>query len=587
MQAANAQLRRPWPVLKGVLPLAQGEVPGDVLAGATLAALGIPEVLGYAKIAGMPVVTGLYTILLPMAVFALLGASRHLAVGADSATAAIFAAGASGMAAVGSPRYVALAGGAAILAGVLLLVARLVRLGFLANFLSRTALVGFLTGVGIQVATGQIGEMLGVAGGGHGMLGTLAVAFRGAPHTHPATLVVSLAVIAVIVGMRLVTERIPGALIAVVGAIIVSRAIDLGAHGVALLGPVPTGLPRFGLPDVGLDMVPALLGTAISLFVVILAQSAATSRAYAARFNEVSDENRDLVGLALANVAAGLSGTFVVNGSPTKTEIVVSAGGRSQLSQLTTTAVVLPVLLFLTGPLQYLPVAVLAAVVFLIGIELIDVRGMRAIYRARKDEFVIALLTAAAVVFVGVEQGIILAIALSMFDHLRYSYKPRNIVLQPLGHERWHSTLAQAGERTIDGLIIYRFGNSLYYANAHSLLSDVAAFLHDGRALRWFCLDGAAMGDVDYTAAQALQHIHSRLRGHDVRLVFAEMSDYVRRELDRYGITALVGQEAFFYTAAEVIEAYRAEGGARADGTHDPPAADVRQDGADGHGAGS
>jgi sulfate permease, SulP family len=566
MKAAKAVPRRPWPVLRGVLPLAQGEIPGDVLAGATLAALGIPEVLGYAKIAGMPVVTGLYTILLPMAVFALLGASRHLAVGADSATAAIFAAGASGLAQTGSPRYVALAGLGAILVGVLLLVARLVRLGFLANFLSRTALVGFLTGVGIQVAAGQIGEMLGVGGSGQGALGKLADAVRGAPHTRPATLAVSLAVIAVIAGMRSVTKRIPGALIAVVGAIIVSRAIDLGAHGVAVLGPVPTGLPRLGLPRVGLDAAPALLGTVVSMFVVILAQSAATSRAYAARYDELSDENRDLVGLAVANVAAGLAGTFVVNGSPTKTEMVASAGGRSQLSQLTTTAVVLVVLLFLTGPLQYLPVAMLAAVVFLIGIELIDVRGMRAVFRARKDEFVIALLTAAAVVFVGVEQGIVLAMALSLIDHLRYSYNPRNVVLQPLGPERWRSCAARAGERTLDGLIVYRFGNSLYYANAHSLLTDVAAFLQDGRPLRWFCLDGAAMGDVDFTAAHALRRIHAQLQERDVRLVFAEMSDYVRGELDRYGITVQVEREAYFDTVAEVIEAYRAEGGAHAGG---------------------
>jgi high affinity sulfate transporter 1 len=562
MKDARAKPCRPWPLLKGVLPLAPGEISGDLLAGATLAALGIPEVLGYAKIAGMPVVTGLYTIVLPMAVFALLGASRHLVVGADSATAAIFAAGATELAAAGSTKYVALAGLAAILAGVLLFVARLVRLGFLANFLSRTALVGFLTGVGVQVAAGQIGEMLGVAGGGHGTIGKLEDAVKGVPHTNPVTLVVSVAVIIVIVGMRFITRRIPGALIAVVGAIIVSRAIGLGAHGVAVLGPVPTGLPRFGLPDVGPDMAPTLLGTAISMFVVILAQSAATSRAYAARYNEVSDENRDLVGLALANIAAGLSGTFVVNGSPTKTEMVASAGGRSQLAQFTTTAVVLLVLLFLTGPLQFLPVAVLAAVVFVIGIELIDVRGMRAIYRVRKDEFIIALLTAAAVVFIGVEPGIILAIALSMIDHLRYSYSPRNVVLQPLGHEHWRSCAAQAGERTIDGLIVYRFGNSLYYANAHSLFTDVAAFLQDGRPLRWFCLDGAAMGDVDFTAAHALRRIHSQLKERDVRLVFSELSEYVRGEFDRYGITALVGEDAYLHSVAEVIEAFRGEGGA-------------------------
>jgi len=560
---ASPASRRRWPLrpLAGILPLVPAQVPANLLAGVTLAALGIPEVLGYAKIAGMPVVTGLYTILLPIAVFALVGSSRHLVVGADSATAAIFAAGAVGLATVGSPRYIALAGLAALLAGGFLLAARLIRLGFLANFLSRTALVGFLTGVGIQVAAGQLGALLGVRGAGHGTITTVVDAVRGAPHANLPTLAVSLAVIAVILGMRLVTRRIPGALLAVVGAIVVSKVVDLRAHGVSVLGPVPTGLPRLVLPRVGWYDAPALIGTAASMFVVILAQSAATARAYAARYDETVDQNDDLVGLALANVAAGLSGTFVVNGSPTKTQMVASAGGRSQMAQLTTAVVVLVVLLFLTGPLRDLPIAVLAAVVFLIGLELIDVRGMRAIFAARRAEFVIAVLTAAAVVVIGVEQGIILAIALSIIDHLRYSYNPRNIVLRRVeGPHHWRATAAAPGERTLDGLVIYRFGASLYYANAHRLLADVAAFAQDGQPLAWFCLDAAAIGNIDYSAAQALHRAHHHLESHGARLVVAEPSPDVRAELDRCGLTALIGQEAYFDSIGGVLEAYRDRG---------------------------
>ena len=265
------------------------------------------------------------------------------------------------------------------------------------------------------------------------------------------------------------------------------------------------------------------------------------------------------MGLALANAAAGLSGTFVVNGSPTKTQMAASAGGRSQLAQLTTAGVVLLVLLFLTGPLQFLPAAVLAAVVFLIGVELVDVRGMRAIYVVRRDEFVVALLTAAAVVFLGVEQGILLAMALSMIDHLRYSYNPRTMVLQPVGEGRWRSQPVAPGERTVGALVVYRFGNSLYFANEHRLLEDAAALLEDGRPLAWFCLDGAAMGDVDYTAAQALRRLDTLLRQHGARLVFAEFTEEVRAELDRYGITELVGRGASYDSVAAVIEAYEAQ----------------------------
>ncbi len=558
--SAKPTAHRSWRprLFEGIAPIVPARVPADALAGITLAALGVPEVLGYAKIAGMPIVTGLYTILLPIAIFALFGSSRHLVVGADSATAAIFAAAAVGLATPGSPRYVALAGIAALLAGGFLLAARLIRLGFLANFLSRTALVGFLSGVGVQVAAGQIAEMLGVRGSGRGTVATLVDAVKGAPHASLPTLAVSLAVIAVILGMRKAPIRVPGALLAVVAAIVVSKVADLHARGVAVLGPIPTGLPRFGLPGVGWGDAPTLAGAAASMFVVILAQSAATSRAYAARYDETLDQNRDLVGLALANISAGLSGTFVVNGSPTKTQMVTSAGGRGQLSQLTTAVVVLVVLLFLTGPLRYLPIAVLSSVVFLIGVELVDVRGMRAILAVRRDEFLIAALTGAAVVFVGVEQGIVLAIVLSILDHLRYSYNPRNIVLLPLGHHHWRSAEAAPGERTLDGLIIYRFGASLYYANAHRLLQDVAAFVKDGRSLSWFCLDAAAIGDVDYSAAQALRRAHHELERHGARLVLAEPSPYVRGELDRYGITGLLGRDAYFDSIGGVVEAYRA-----------------------------
>src|SRR5664280_3019400 len=388
-----------WPVLRGVVPVAKGQLSGDVLAGITLAALSIPEALGYAKIAGMPVVTGLYTLLVPMAVFAVLGSSRHLVVGADSATAAILNASLVGYAVAGSPRYIQLAGLSALLAGVLLLLARVARLGFLAAFLSRTVLVGFLTGVGIQVAAGQLPDMLGVGSAGNGTLGRLWDAIGALPQAGHATVVVSLGVIAVTVAVRRVSHKAPGALLAVVGAILVSRAIGLAGRGVGVLGRVPGGLPHPRLPDLAPHDVGAMLGAAASMFVVILAQSAATSRAYALKYDEPVSEDTDLVGLGAANVAAAFSGTFVVNGSPTKTQMVDSAGGRTQLASLTTAAVVLVVLLVATGPLASLPNAALAAVVFLIGIQLIDIQGMRRILAVRRHEFAVAALTAARAAF--------------------------------------------------------------------------------------------------------------------------------------------------------------------------------------------
>ena len=548
---------RAWPVLEGILPIERSRVPAEVLAGLTLAALGIPEVLGYAKIAGMPLVTGLYTLLLPMAVYAILGSSRHLVVAADSATAVILAAALTGLAVTGSERYVRLAGLAALLTGAMLFVARLAQLSFLANFLSRTVLVGFLTGVGIQVAAGQLPGMLGVTAAGQQTLPKLANTVRALPRVHWADAAISIAVIVIVVIARRINRRIPGLLIAVIIAIIVSWASGLSGHGVAVVGAVPRGLPSLGLPALGRHDAEVLLGASVSMFVVILAQSAATSRAYAVKYEEPFSEATDLVGLGAANAAAAFSGTFVINGSPTKAQIVDTAGGRSQLSQLCASAVVLLVLVLLTGPLAHLPDAALAAVVFVIAVELIDIKGMRRIMALRRHEFAVALLTAVAVVVLGVEYGIVLAIIASVVDHLRHSYSPLNYILvkSPAGH--WQPVPAEAGARTEEGLVVYRFGTSLYYANASRLLEDVTALVAHGGPLRWLVIDFAAVGDVDYTASAVLDKVVEHVHQHHVHLALSSVPGPVRRQLDRYGISKALGQDAYFDTPGEALEAFR------------------------------
>jgi len=549
--------RRPSWVLGGLLPIDRSHVTADMLAGITLAAVSIPVALGYAKIAGMPVVTGLYTLLIPMAVFAVLGSSRHLVVGPDSATAAIVGGALAGHAAVGSPSYVRLAGLAALLAGGLLLLARLARLGFLANFLSRTVLVGFLTGVGIRVAAGQLPDMLGVTVPGKGVLPWLLDVARTLPQAHAADVAVSAGVVAIVLAARAFSRRIPGLLIAVIAAIVVSWAADLAGRGVAVLGPVPRGLPSLGLPALGWHDTALLVGTALSMCVVILAQSAATSRAYAEKYKEAVRQDTDLVGLGAANVAAALSGAFVVNGSPTQTQVADSAGGRSQLAPLTTSAVVLVVLLLLTGPLASLPLAALAAIVFLIAIGLIDVGGMRRILASRRFEFAIALLTAAAVVTLGVEEGIALAVAASIIDHLRHTSHPLNRVLvkSPAGY--WQPAPVQPGARTEDGLAVYRFGTNLYYANAHHLIDDLTV-LASGSPPRWIIFDAAAIGDIDYTAAAALTRTIEDLRTRNIRFVISNALPPVRKQLDRYGISDALGPGAYYGTADEALEAFHA-----------------------------
>ena len=410
-------------LLGGLLPIKPREALRDAFAGLTLASMNIPQVLGYTRIAGTPVVTGLYTVLLPLVAFAVFGSSRHLVVSADSATAAIFSNALSRMAPLASEKYMALVGMLTLLTAGLLLLARVFKLGFLADFLSRTVLVGFLTGVGIQVGIAMLGGMLGVDVISHRTLDQVWELLRGAPSLNAQSTGLSIFVVASILLGRKFAPRFPVSLVVVVGTIAASAWFHLSEHGFAVIGPVPGGLPSLKWPDVGWRETLDLLPVAGSCFVMIIAQSAATSRVYATIFKERVDEDADILGIAAANAGAAVSGAFVVNGSPTQTAMADQAGARSQVAQLTFAAVVLVVLMFLTGPLQYLPRCVLASIVFTIAVGMVDVKGLADIRRESPGEFLVALFTAAAVPVIGVEQGILLAIALSLVRHVRHSYR--------------------------------------------------------------------------------------------------------------------------------------------------------------------
>ncbi len=546
------------PFMQGILPIKKDQIPAEIIAGLTLAALAIPEVMGYTKIAGTPVVTGLYTLLIPTALFALFGSSRHLVVGADSATAAILATGLVGLAATGSNEYVALAAVLAFMAAGFLLLARIVGLGFMADFLSRTVLIGFLTGVGLQVALGQISGMLGLKGGGHGSLEKIINDFQQLEHVNIYALAIALSVLIIIIGSKKISKKIPGPLIAVIGVIILSWAFDFKEH-MHVLGNVPGGLPHIGLPGVNwsLELITELAPTAFAMFIVILSQSAATSRAYASQYNENFSEDTDLTGLSIANIGAGLSGTFVVNGSPTKTQMIDSAGGRTQLSLLITSAIVLIVLLFLTGPLAFMPEAVLSAVVFLIGVELINIEGMRRIYTQRRSEFWVAILTMLTVLFVGVKEGILFAIVLSLIQHTQRGYRPRNSLLSPTKSGFFHTEPVNSGMQALPGLIIYRFTHSMYYANSQQLSEEIIALVNNAQpSLRWFCIDASGIDDVDFSSAETLRSLFEILKGKGIRFVVAEVMPDVQESL-QYSLRELFGADAFYDSLEDVIVAYR------------------------------
>jgi high affinity sulfate transporter 1 len=547
--------------LQGLLPFDKERLAPDIVAGITLAALGIPEVMGYTKIIGTPVITGLYTLFLPVVVFAVFGSSRHLVVSADSATAAMVAAALTSLSfTANTPRYIELTSLIGIVVAAILFLARILQLGFLADFLSRSVLVGFLSGVGVQVAVGQLHEMLGIEKGGHGFFRQLLYTFEHLRDTHRPSLFIALAVLAIIVFFELVAPRFPGALLAVIGMTAASAYFHWDGRGVQVVGIVPGGLPHLGLPHLAYNDILMVLPISLSCFIVILAQSAATSRAYALKYRDQFNQNVDLIGLSLANAAAGCSSTFVVNGSPTKTAMVDTAGGRSQWSHLTTATVVLTVLLFFTRPLSFLPSAVLAAIVFHIGIKLIDHRGLREIQRAKPNEFALALVTAATVVIFGVEQGIILAVVLSLLQHVRRSYRPQTGVVVRDAADHWCIEDPLPVKLAEPGMVIFWFGADLFYANVAFFAEQARMLVHESPTpVRWLTIDATAITGLDFSAGRALAELQQDLANIGVTLALIVVPVRHRGHLERMGLIELIGANHIFESRHACLAAYQSE----------------------------
>jgi high affinity sulfate transporter 1 len=549
----------------------------DLVAGATLAAVAIPEVLGYTTISQTPLATGLYTIIFPTILFVLLGSSRMLVVGADSATAALMAAGLLGLTTANltpySQKWVAYASLVAIVTGLLLLLARVLKLGFLGDFLSASVLIGFLTGVGIQVLSGQIPDMLGVAKGTGNWFEQQWTWIQELDAISWTTFAYGAATIVIIVGFKRFLPVVPGALVAVVLLTALSAATDAGKNGVAVVGKVPAGFPPIGLPS-GIEAsdIPEVLGISLSCLILIIAQSAATSRSFAMKHGDKVDINRDIVGLSGSNLAAGLSGTFVVNGSPTKTEILDEQKGRSQLANLTMALIALLFTVFFTGLLADMPKSVLAGIVFLIGVGLIDRVGLATIYRKRKSEFWIAMLTCVVVFAVGVEQGIIVAIVISLLDIIRRQYRPAFFVVGESATGEPTYTKAGPGVQSEPGLVVLRYDAELFYANADRFVEDVQEVVaHAPDPVRWVVLDAASINDLDYSAWNSLKGLGNYLHARKIRLGLAQIDPTLSATLKTFGYDRHFHDDMIFPTLREAVEAFHADAPVTASPGEEPP----------------
>lgn len=534
----------------------------DVVAGLTLAAVAIPETMGYTSIAQTPIVTGLYTVIFPTLVFALIGSSRLLVVGADSATAAILAAGLAGISVSGltpySDLWLAYTSFIALICGVMLLIARVARLGFLGDFLSASVLIGFLTGVGIQVFSGQLPDMLGIPKGTGSWLEQQWHLLTNLGSIDWLTTAFAIGTLAIILGFKKFLPAVPGAIVAVVLFIIVSAAVNASSKGVAVAGEVQGGFPPIGLPK-GIDWstLGDCVAVAFSCFILIIAQSAATSRSFAMRHGQKVDVNRDIVGLSGANFAAGLSGTFVVNGSPTKTQILDELKGRTQVANITMSAIVLIVVLFLTSLLADMPKAVLGAIVFLIGVDLVDVLGLKRIFRERRGEGVIALITAAVVCAIGVEEGIILAIVMSIIWLIQRQYRPESFVMKASGDQPVYAS-AKPGAQTLPGLIVFRYDSELFYANANRFVDAVeAVFSSAPEPVRWLVLDCSSVTDIDYSAAISVKGLIDYVHAHDAHFGIMAADPALLQSMHTLGLTEDFTHDRVFADFDDVIAAYQ------------------------------
>ena len=497
---------------------------GDLVAGVTVTAIAIPESLGYASIAGLPVQTGLYCALLPAILFAIVASSRQLVVGADSATAALVAAGAGAVVAASSDTYPGIVAALGLITAGILLLMGVARLGFLADLISQPVLAGFLSGVGVSLIIGKLPGMLGIEASGT-TWDKLVDTVTNLGDVNGASAVLGVGVVVSMLVMERVLPKLPAALLAVMAFSVLGVLVHAEGRGVAMVGKVPAGLPSLTIPTFSSGEVARLAATAAAIAMVVLAQSAAVARGFATKNGYRDDTNQDIYALAAANGGSALTGGFAINGSPPRTAAGDAAGSRSQIVNIVMALVIGLVLLFATGLFEYLPSPVLDGVVFAIGVGLVKVAQLRAIKRARLFEFGAALLALVVVAFVGVEQGILIAVLVSLVDRLRRQYQPHDEVLVANGEVAPRLRDRVEAGTSLDGILVYRFGTGLFFENAAHFDERVRGLVSAATVpVRSVVLDAAAMDDIDFTGTEVLRREAEDFADRGIQMFVAELT---------------------------------------------------------------
>jgi len=505
----------------------------DLIAGLTVAAVALPSGMAYAEVAGLEPVRGLYALLIPSVAYALLGSSRQVIVGPEGSLAALIAAAVLPLAAAASPGTAGLAATLCLMVGALFILARVVRLAWIADYLSRPVLVGYIHGVAAVLIIGQLGKLLGVDVEELDPIPQLAEVFRELPDASTATMVVSGVALTALLALRAVSPRFPAALVVVVAAIVASAALDLADDGVAVVGAVPAGLPDISLPGTSFGDITTLIPAAIGLFLVTLADGILTARAYAGKRNESIDASQELVALGVANATAGISQGMPVGVSGSRTALNDSLRAPSQIAGMIAAAAIALILLFLTDPIGDLPKAVLGAAIVAAAIGLIDLAGWRTLRRTDSVEFAIAAVTTAGVLITGVLEAIVLAVGLSVVDVVRRSARPHDAVLGWVPElERYGDVSVNRSAKVTPGVVVYRVDDRIFFANAGYVKGRVREAVRGARGrTHTVVFDAEALTHADSAGVAALRELATTLAEDDITLTIARAKSRVEDRL--------------------------------------------------------
>ena len=531
----------------------------DLLAGVSVAAVALPIAIAYSQLAGVPPVYGLYSSLLPLLAYAFIGSSRQLIVAPDAATCAIVAAVVGPLAGQDPGRYVSLTAALAVIAGVFCIAAGLARLGFLTNFLARPILTGYLNGIAICIITGQLGTLFGFRVVPTGFFRLVWQFVSKLGETHWPTLAVGATTLVLLLLLARVAPRVPGPLVAVALGIAGSAALGLARLGVKVLGHIPAGFPALTIPDVGAADWQPLAAGAIGLALISYNSAMVTAKSFAVKNHYDIDANREFIALGVANIGSGILQGFAVSGADSRTAVNDSMGGKSQVTGLVAAAGLALALLFLTGPLGWLPTAVLSAVLIKAALGLFDLRTLVSLRRASYREFRLCIITLLGVITVGVLPGVVVAVGVAIVQLLMRASHPHDAILGRIpGSNDYHDKENHPEAEAVPGLVIYRFDSSLVFFNADHFKARVRTVIKEARApVRAFVLDAESMPYLDTTGAAILDQLGGDLAREGITLAIAAAKGPVRGLMDRTGLAGRFGPDRMFRTVPAAVEALR------------------------------